>query len=79
MTDEIKPETNEPTERVVLTISINKDGQLKVETSLLADKAACYGILEIAKELISDAHRNMKPNIVKPSGGMMNFLRNGKK
>lgn len=77
MTDEIKNETNaagQPDERIVMQIMMTKEGQLKVVSPIIADKAACYGILELAKDAIREAH---KPQIIKP-GGMLNFVRNGK-
>lgn len=66
----------QPEEQIVMQIYLSRDGQLRVKTPILNDKTACYGILELAKDAIRDAH---KPQIVKPNGAIMNFIRNGKK
>lgn len=68
-------------ERIVMQILITKDGQLKVVSSLMQDKTACYGILETAKDLIREHNHAvscMPKGIIKPVGGLMHrFARNG--
>ncbi len=78
MTDEIKNEANEaaqPEETIIVQISINKNSEIKVTSPLMSDKMALYGILETAKDAIREVHA---PKIVKPVGGIMNYIRNGR-
>ncbi len=78
MSDEIKNETNEagqPDERVVMQLILTKEGQLKVVSTFIGDKMACYGLLEVAKDAIRELHA---PKLIKAPGGMMNFIRNGR-
>jgi len=62
-----------PDETVGLSLILTKDGKLKV-----VDKMAAYGLLELAKDAIRDAHR---PVIIKPEHRLSDFLRgqNGKR
>ena len=57
---------------LTLTITLNSDGQVGV-TGPIGDKLICYGLLEVAKETIKDFNKKM---IEKPSGSIMNFVRN---
>lgn len=67
----------QPEEKVVMEIIITKDGQVRVKSPILGDKAACYGILQVAQDAIREFH---KPQIIRPNQhGIMNFIKNGKK
>ncbi len=78
MIEEIKNDANEdaqPKETVAMQLVMTIDGQLKVMSPFLQDKMACYGLLELAKDAVKALH---EPKIVKPHGGIMDFVRNGK-
>jgi len=69
----------EPEFKTVMEIKISKDGRCQV-TGPVHDKVASYGILEIARDAISDFHKQQKgPQIHKPEHRIMDFLRSGKK
>lgn len=68
-------EKAQPQQTVMFQIVIDKNGNLGVGGPILADKTACYGLLESAKDIIRDMHQ---PKIVKPLGGIMNHIRNGR-
>ena len=74
--EETKNEMNQevPEETIVMNIILTRDGHVKLMGPLLADKTACYGILETAKDIVRDIH---SPKIIKPShnSGIMNFAR----
>ncbi len=74
MTTNDMNEQAQPDETTVLSLALTKDGQLKVSGVLLGDKTACYGLLEAAKDLVREMHQ---PKLVKPNGGMINFVRSG--
>lgn len=65
----------QPETRIVMQIELTKEGQMKVSSPFIQDKTVCYGLLELAKDAVRDHH---KPQIVKPNGGIMNFIRNHK-
>lgn len=67
-----------PDETVGLSLILTKDGKLKVVGPVMVDKMAAYGLLELAKDAIRDAHR---PVIIKPEHRLSDFLRgqNGKR
>ncbi len=68
--DEFKP---------AITLLMNKSGACKVHGPV-HDLILCYGLLELAKDLIKENHKNQaKPKIMPANGGIMNFLRNGKR
>lgn len=62
-------------ESVALQIILTKDGGVRIQGPVLADRMASYGLLEIAKDMIREMHT---PKIIKPNGGILNFARNGK-
>lgn len=65
------------TESIKLEIELFKDGQLSVKCPLLADTMLMCGLLEMAKAVAFQHRANLnKSNIVKPEGGIMNFVRN---
>lgn len=64
-----------PKEKIILQVIFTNEGQIKVIGSMLQDKIAAYGILEQIKDMVRDMH---KPQLVKPQGSIMNFVRNGK-
>lgn len=79
---EIKNETNQdgqPEERVVMQIILTKDGSMKVNSAVLMDEMACFGILEKAKQTIIEHHKQIRSKLVKPDHRIMDFLRNGKR
>lgn len=78
--EEIKNETGieQPDKKVIMTISITKEGALMVETPLMQDEAACYGVLEVAKRLIAKQHTQAESKILKAPHNIMNFIRNQK-
>ena len=78
MTDEIseKPAETQPDEKIVMQIILTRSGQVKVQGGIIADKIAAYGLLQCA---IEEIRKHNEPKIVKPVGGVMNFIRgNGK-
>lgn len=68
-------EKAQPEQTTMLEIVIDKNGNLGVRGPILADKTACYGILESAKDIVRDMYQ---PKLVKPSGGLIQHLRNGR-
>lgn len=52
------PAEAQPEWTPLITVLINKTGAIKVESRVLHDKAACYGLLEVARDAIQDAHRS---------------------
>lgn len=75
LTGNDKNAEGQPEERVVMQLTIDKEGNLKVYSPMLGDKTAMYGLLEVARDAIQDLH---KPKIQKHIGGIMGFARNGK-
>lgn len=69
---------SQPQERVVLSIIITKEGQVKVTSPLMQDEIACYGLLQKAHDLIHDAHKQAEHKIIRPQGNMLDALRNGR-
>lgn len=49
-------EAAQPDERVVMQFIMKKDGQMIVESPVLGDKLACYGIIEHAKDIVRAMH-----------------------
>ena len=73
--DEIKNDASEsaqPKEIVAIQIVLTIDGGIQIKGPMLADRTAAYGLLETAKDMVREMH---SPKIVKPMGGMMNFVR----
>jgi hypothetical protein len=74
MTDDAN-EAAQPDSKVVFQIILHKNGEMSINSSLLGDKLAMYGLLEAAKDLVREAH---KPKVVPVQNGVFrNFLRNG--
>ena len=65
-------ETPTPPKGVTLSITFNPDGTVSV-TGPIQDKAICYSMLEMARDAICEKH--METRIVRPKGGIMNFMR----
>ena len=66
----------QPEEKIVMQIILTRGGQVKVQGGIIADKIAAYGLLQCA---IEEVRKFNEPKIVKPVGGVMNFIRgNGK-
>ena len=79
MSEEIKlppVDVNEPQEKVIFQVILNREGQMKIAGILLVDEINALGVLEKCKQMISDGH---KPKIVQPTGGIMRFIKNGKR
>lgn len=79
---DIQNETNQesqPEERTVLQIILSKDGEVRVRGVLLSDEVACYGLLKKAEQIIAENHQAARVKLVKPNGGIMSFIRNGRK
>lgn len=77
--EEIKNESNEvaqPKEQVLMQIIITVDGQIKVHGAILNDRAASYGVLEVAKDAVRELHT---PKVLRPQGNFLQSLRNGGK
>lgn len=70
-----KNEQGQPEKVSMIHLIMNRDGSFSIEGVGIADRALAYGLLETAKDMIREMHT---PKIVKPTGGMMNFVRNGK-
>lgn len=68
-------EKAQPEQTIMFQIAISKDGQVGIGGLACGDKAMAYGLMEVAKDILRDMHT---PKIVKPTGGMMNFVRNGR-
>lgn len=68
-----------PDERIVMSIIMTKEGKIKVQSVVLMDDTLCFGLLEKAKQEIIKHHEQIKSKIVKPSHGIMDFVRNGRK
>ena len=66
---------NQEDEKIIFQVSLNKSGQMKIAGILLVDEINALGVLEKCKQMIADGH---KPKIIKPSGGILDFVRNGK-
>lgn len=72
-----KPAEAQPEEKIVMQIILTRSGQVKVQGGIIADKIASYGLLQCA---IEEIRKYNEPKIVKPVGGVMNFIRgNGHK
>lgn len=46
-----------------VTITLHDNGQLNVEGDIIQNKMAAYGILELAKEAVSNMHAQAAKNI----------------
>ena len=77
MDEKVDGKANTPTE-IVTTITLYPDGRLSIQSPLLIDKMAMFGLLESAKFAIV-AHQVDKPNITPAPGGIMNFIKSGKR
>jgi len=58
-------EQAQPDKTLMLSIVIDKDGNIGVGGLAVGDKTAAYGLLESAKDIIRDMHQ---PKLVKPNG-----------
>jgi len=65
-------------EIVEMRISANQAGAINVSFPLLGDKVATYGFLKMGEKALDDYYANQKSKIIKPKGGMMNFVRSKK-
>lgn len=70
-----KNESGQPEQTIMFQIAIDKNGNVGIGGPVLANKTACCGLLETAKDMVRDMHQ---PKLVKPSGGLINHLRNGR-
>ena len=61
---------------VVLTATLKNDGSVKVECPMLPDKIFMYGFIEVIKLAIIQSQIQHQSPIVRPKGGMINFVRN---
>ena len=68
-------EEAQPKEIVALQIILNPDGGIKIQGPTLADRTAAYGLLEVAKDMVREMHT---VKVVKPSGGLIQHIRNGR-
>lgn len=70
---EVKP--LDPPKYLEMLITISEKG-CEVKFPLMFDAMATYGMLKVAEKAIDEFYaRNKASTIVKPKGGMMNFLR----
>ena len=69
-------EQAQPKEQVLMQIIITVDGQIKVQGTILNDRAASYGVLEVAKDAVRELHT---PKVLRPQGNFLAGLRNGGK
>ena len=79
MTEEIKNDANEatqPEEQIMFTIAMNKNGQIGIGGIALGDKAVCYGLLEVAKDMLREMHTPKIQPVT--NGGFRKFLANGR-
>ena len=67
-----KPEIK-PVKKVVLTITADDEG-VKVDGPL-KNEAMCFWMLEKAKDTIKMFNMQQPSKIIKPQGGIMNFVR----
>lgn len=67
-------EQQEPSEKLILSIFLTKDGAVKVQ-GMINDKILSYGILESAREAIYQHHTQSKVQIVKPRNAIIDFMR----
>ncbi len=65
-------EAAQPEETIIMQIFVTRNGEMKIQSPLMNDKMALYGILETAKDAIRELHA---PKIVRPTGGIMGFVR----
>lgn len=77
--EEIKNETNaegQPDKKVVVQISLLREGGVIVESAFLGDEMAMYGILKKAEKEVEKFHA---PKIIPTvNGGFRNFIKNGR-
>lgn len=74
-------ETNaegQPDQRVIMEIILTKTGDIQVR-GLIDDKTMCLGIIEVAKLKLQDHWKSLETKLVKPNGGIINFMRHGHK
>ena len=72
MSEDIKPKS------VKIEIEIHEDGQLSIKSPILGDTMMMLGILEMCKATVLQFKAN-QTNIIKPRGGIMNFIKGGKR
>ena len=68
-------EKAQPEQTIMFQIAMDKSGNIGIGGVAIGDKAVCYGLMEVAKDMLREMH---SPKIVKPIGGLMNHLRNGR-
>ena len=75
---EVKTEEVPNGGRLYIMIAVGQNNELNVQGSI-NDKILAYGLLESARDAINLHIEQLRaPNIRKPDGQFMNFLRNGK-
>ena len=70
-----KPEDNAP--KVVMTLTLTKEGQLQVSGMMIQDKIMALGLLELAKSTLEKHWAQSEIKLHKPNG-IMGFVRNGR-
>ena len=66
-----------PDKKVVMTLTLTKEGQLQV-SGMIQDKIVALGLLELAKSTLEKHWAASEVKIHRP-GGILNFARNGHK
>lgn len=72
----IQSEESQEPKPIVLIIQVSPDGKIQINGPI-ANKLLCYSMLEGARDAVHEYHMNQN-KIVKPTGGLINYLRNGK-
>lgn len=74
--EEIKPEEAKP---IIMTVEMSLDGKMIIHFPMLSDKIATYGFLKMAEKTLDRHYAQAEQSkIVKP-GGIMDFVRGGRK
>lgn len=75
MEPDIKEEKQEEPKPLVMTVTLNPNGQMDVAFSMLANQMLSYGFLKMAEKTLDKFYKDVsKPKIVKPHG-IMDFAR----
>ena len=70
-----KNKAAQPEQTVMFQIVLDKSGNIGIGGIAVGDKTMAYGLLEAAKDILRDMHQ---PKLIKPTGGIMNFVKNGR-
>jgi hypothetical protein len=74
--EELKKEETQKDEPIVLSIIFTPDGKVSVNGPIM-ERVLCYGLLEIAKEIIYDFKNSQKIDLkISQENNLINFLRN---